>query len=59
MAKTNQQTKKASQPTEAEVMMKANKVNEIWQVGGMWYVDKEKASSASDRTGLPVEHFTK
>ena len=59
MAKTKQQTKNASQPTEAEVMMQANKVNEIWKVGGMWYVDEEKASSASDRTGLPVEHFTK
>ena len=59
MAKTNQQKKNASQPTEAEVMMQANKVNEIWKVGGMWYVDEEKASSASDRTGFPVEHFTK
>lgn len=59
MAKNNQQNKVQAQPTEAEVMMQANNVNEIWKVGGMWYVERAKAVSASDRTGLPVEHFVK
>lgn len=59
MAKNNQQNKVQAQPTEAEVMMQANNVNEIWKVGSMWYVTSTAAIRASDRTGIKVEYFSK
>ena len=59
MAKKNTKSEKTSQPTAAEEMMNANKVREIWKVGEMWYLEEEKAISASCRNGLNIEHFSK
>lgn len=58
MAKRNTKFGNASQPTEAEAMMKANNVREIWKVGEMWYLEEGKAISTSCRNGLKIEKFT-
>ena len=47
------------QNSEAQEMMDANNVSEIWKVGSMWYVTSTAAIRASDRTGIKVEYFSK